>query len=99
VEPRIARARQVWRRDGGQCAFVGTQGRCTERGFLEFHHVKPHSVGGPAVVENIELRCRPHNAYEAEQYFGDRCTLLVREAGPLTSDVSNSVRTELGAPV
>lgn len=33
--------REVWKRDDGQCAFVGTQGRCTERGFLEFHHVEP----------------------------------------------------------
>ena len=33
--------REVWARDGGQCAFVGTNGRCTERGFLEFHHVVP----------------------------------------------------------
>jgi hypothetical protein len=26
--------RAVWARDEGQCAFIGTQGRCTERGFL-----------------------------------------------------------------
>ncbi len=71
--------RDVWKRDGGQCAFVGTQGRCTERGFLEFHHVEPYSAGGPAVVENVALRCRAHNVYEAELYFGDRLPLLVRE--------------------
>ena len=29
--------RDVWARDGGQCAFVGAAGRCTERGFLEWH--------------------------------------------------------------
>ena len=72
--------RAVWKRDGGQCAFVGTEGRCNERGFLEFHHVQPHAVGGPPVVDNIELRCRAHNVYEAEQFFGRRWPLLAREA-------------------
>ena len=72
--------REVWKRDGGQCAFVGTQGRCMERGFLEFHHVVPYAAGGRTVVENLEVRCRAHNLYEAEQYFGGRLPLLVREA-------------------
>lgn len=75
--------REVWRRDGGQCAFAGPNGRCTERGFLEFHHVRPYADGGTSVVENIELRCRPHNVYEAEQHFGGRFPLLLRErSGP-----------------
>ena len=73
----------MWKRDGGQCAFVGTEGRCTERGFLEFHHVRPYAAGGQAVVDNIEVRCRAHNAYEAEQYFGARLPLVVREPGSL----------------
>ncbi len=30
--------REVWERDGGRCAFAGAAGRCTEMGFLEFHH-------------------------------------------------------------
>ena len=69
------------KRDGGRCAFVGTHGRCTERGFLEFHHVVPYADGGATVAENLELRCRAHNIYEAEKYFGCRLPLLVREAG------------------
>lgn len=69
--------RQVWKRDEGRCAFVGTNGRCTETGFLEFHHVVPYADGGQAVVENVELRCRAHNVYEAEQHFGP--PLFVRE--------------------
>ena len=73
--------RQVWQRDAGQCAFVGPAGRCTERGFLEFHHVRPYADGGATVVENLELRCRAHNVYEAELYFGSRLPLLVREDG------------------
>jgi 5-methylcytosine-specific restriction endonuclease McrA len=68
--------RDVWKRDNGQCAFVGPCGRCTERGFLEFHHVVPFAAGGPATTENIQLRCRAHNGYEAERFFGP---LLARE--------------------
>ena len=68
--------REIWERDGGQCAFVGTNGRCVERGFLEFHHVVPYADGGESVATNLELRCHAHNAYEAERWFGP---LLVRE--------------------
>jgi hypothetical protein len=68
--------REVWRRDGARCAFVGTVGRCAERGFLELHHIVPFARGGQATVDNIELRCRAHNAYEAELSFG---SFVVRE--------------------
>jgi hypothetical protein len=71
--------RAVWARDGGQCAFVGSAGRCRETGFLEFHHVIPYVAGGETSTENLELRCRAHNAYEAEKYFGSGGTLFVRE--------------------
>ena len=65
--------RSPWRRDGGQCAFVSADGhRCTERAFLEFHHVQPYALGGPATADNISLRCRRHNQYEAELVFGSR---------------------------
>lgn len=63
--------REVWKRDGGRCAFVAHNGRrCSERAFLEFHHVVPYGFGGEATVDNIELRCRAHNGYEAEISFG-----------------------------
>lgn len=58
--------RAVWTRDGGRCAFVGSAGRCASRAFIELHHVRPFAAGGEASVENIELRCRAHNAYEEE---------------------------------
>jgi hypothetical protein len=67
--------RAAWRRDGGQCGFVAPDGhRCTERTFQEFHHVRPYALGGLATVENISLRCRRHNQYEAELVFGARGT-------------------------
>jgi hypothetical protein len=72
--------RAVWQRDGGQCAFVATAGRCTERSFLEFHHLEPYAMGGPPTVGNVALRCRAHNLHEAERYFDDKLPLLAREA-------------------
>jgi hypothetical protein len=71
----------VSRRDAGQCAFVSPAGkRCTERAFLEFHHVQPYAKGGRATVENISLRCRRHNQYEAELVFGPHGASVVSEA-------------------
>jgi hypothetical protein len=61
--------REVWARDGGRCVFRGERGRCTETGFLEFHHVVPYARGGATSRDNLELRCRSHNAYEAAQDF------------------------------
>ena len=63
--------RAVWERDRGQCTFVSTSGRrCDERRFLEFDHIEPVARGGRATAENIRLRCRTHNQYEAERAFG-----------------------------
>jgi hypothetical protein len=70
--------RAVWQRDGGRCAFVGSRGRCAEHGFLEFHHVMPFAAGGAATVENIELRCRAHNAYETSLFFAAKKVDVVR---------------------
>ena len=62
--------RSVWSRDGGRCAFRGEQGRCTETGFLEFHHVVPYADGGETSAANLELRCRAHNQYEMDLWSG-----------------------------
>lgn len=73
--------RAVWLRDLGRCAYVSPDGRrCDERGFVEFHHVRPYSAGGEPTVENIQLRCRRHNAYEARVFF----------SGSRSSDASDS---------
>ena len=72
--------RAVWARDSGRCAFVSTNGRrCAEGGFVEFHHVVPYASGGPSTVDNIELRCRAHNGYEAAYHFGRWGTAVMRE--------------------
>jgi hypothetical protein len=72
--------RTAWARDGGRCAFVSANGRrCAERHFLEFHHVDPYARQGPGTIDNIALRCRRHNQYEAELVFGSRATPKPRE--------------------
>ncbi|HEY2946773.1 MAG TPA: hypothetical protein VGN09_30360 [Vicinamibacteria bacterium] len=63
--------RAVGLRDDGRCTFVGKSGRrCNERAFIEFHHDEPYGVGGEATIGNIQLRCRAHNAYESERFYG-----------------------------
>jgi hypothetical protein len=63
--------RAVSNRDRGRCAFVGSGGRrCDARRFLEFHHLTPFAAGGKATVDNIQLRCRAHNRYEADLFYG-----------------------------
>ena len=71
--------RSVWDRDEGRCAFKGPHGRCAETGFLEYHHVVPFASGGETSTSNLELRCRAHNQYEAEQWFGSVHRPQVRE--------------------
>ena len=62
--------RAVWARDEGRCAFLGAQGRCTESGHLELHHLVPFARGGATVLSNLALRCRAHNRFEGELAFG-----------------------------
>jgi hypothetical protein len=75
--------RAVWYRDRAQCAFMSASGRrCAERNFLELHHIHPYALDGPATVENISLRCRRHNQYEAAVIFGPREPRNIGAAGP-----------------
>jgi HNH endonuclease len=73
--------RAVWTRDEGRCAFVGTEGRCAETAWLEFHHVQPYADGGRTTLANLQLRCRAHNQYEAGLWFGSDAE-EVRESRP-----------------
>jgi 5-methylcytosine-specific restriction endonuclease McrA len=78
----------VWTRDDGRCAFVGADGRCRETGWLEIHHVVPFARGGLTTTENLELRCRAHNAYEAEREFGARVPSAAGSPRPATTTLS-----------
>ena len=68
--PAAVRA-EVWRRDEGRCAFIGSGGhRCGATYQLEIHHLVPFARGGRPTVDNLSVRCRVHNGYEAEKEFG-----------------------------
>ncbi len=63
--------RAVFERDRGRCAFIDDDGRrCGSAWQVELHHCVPFGRDGPHTVENIALRCRAHNQYEAELEFG-----------------------------
>ena len=81
--------REVAARDQNRCAFVGRAGRCTETAGLEFHHIKSFASGGLATVENIEMRCRAHNQYEAELDFGARA---IRRTRPGASSAKGAAK-------
>ena len=61
----------AWERDGGRCAHVDESGRrCTSRRFIELHHRVPCARGGEHTSENLELRCRAHNQFQATLDYG-----------------------------
>ena len=72
--------REVFKRDEGRCMFVDATGnRCPSRRFIEFHHRRPHGLGGTHEVENLELRCRAHNQYAADQDYGELFMATIRQ--------------------
>lgn len=87
--------RTVWLRDGGRCAYVAQNGhRCREQAFLEFHHLDPYALGGETTAANVSLRCRAHNAYEAELLFGPRAPALREELAGGASRGASGMRTQ-----
>ena len=62
--------RAVYERDGVQCTFVSDKGkRCESRTSLELDHIDPVARGGESTTDNLRVRCRVHNQYEAECTF------------------------------
>lgn len=52
----------VAKRDAGQCTFTSKKGRrCTERRWLDIHHIQPRSSGGSDYQENLTTLCRAHH--------------------------------------
>ena len=62
----------IFKRDGGRCAFVGSNGkRCNSKWDLEIHHDStPFGRGGVHSVKNLKLLCSAHNKLEAEKEYG-----------------------------
>jgi hypothetical protein len=44
--------------------------RCEAVGMLQFDHIQEVARGGESTVDNLRLRCRAHDQYEAERTFG-----------------------------
>ncbi len=64
--------RAVAERDGYCCTFREPGGRrCGSRFRLEYHHLDAFARSGEHSLDNLTLRCRPHNAYQARLDFGD----------------------------
>lgn len=64
---------EVWKRDGGRCAFATLDGkRCDAVEWLEFDHLTPYALGGVSDdPDNIRLLCRAHNQQRARGVFGE----------------------------
>ena len=61
----------VLSRDKSQCTFVSETGhRCTEKRFLELHHINPYARGGTHSIKNICLMCKAHNQWMAVKDYG-----------------------------
>ena len=66
-------AREVWRRDGGRCAFRLPDGNvCGSTTRLQLDHVLAVALGGRSEVRNLRVACALHNRLAARQTFGDR---------------------------
>ncbi len=79
--------REVFERDRGRCTFAHTEGsRCSATRQLEFHHKMPFARGGKHHPDNVELRCRAHNQYEAELDFGQLFMTKKRKKSLISSD-------------
>jgi hypothetical protein len=65
--------RQVLERDGFRCTYTTPDGqRCECTRFLQIHHDRAWSKGGPDTLENLRLLCSAHNQLLGELEFGER---------------------------
>jgi 5-methylcytosine-specific restriction endonuclease McrA len=90
--------REVWKRDGGQCAWRSEDGhRCGSTWKLELDHIVPAALGGPSTVENLRVCCRTHNQLHADHAFGRANMEVFRSEHPRTGEGTiASMRRPLG---
>ncbi len=79
--------REVWKRDGGQCAWQSHDGhRCGSTWKLELDHIVPAALGGASTVDNLRLCCHTHNQLHADQTFGRAHMELFRSERSRTAE-------------
>jgi hypothetical protein len=69
--PRVV-AREVWKRDQGQCTWVSALNgkKCASTYRLQLDHIQAFALGGANTAQNLRLLCFHHNQLEAEKQFG-----------------------------
>ena len=89
--PAAAR-REVFARDGEQCAHVDAEGtRCGCTSLLELDHSLPRARGGAGDASNLRVLCRPHNRMAAERVFGkDYVASRIEEAKAARFGIASS---------
>ncbi|HEX7623021.1 MAG TPA: HNH endonuclease signature motif containing protein, partial [Anaeromyxobacteraceae bacterium] len=66
-------AREVWKRDGGRCAFPLPDGAvCGSTTRLQLDHLIAVALGGQPKASNLRVACERHNQLAARRAFGDR---------------------------
>lgn len=57
----------IWLRDQGQCTMTYDNGiRCSQKHWVDVHHLKPVAQGGEDTVENLITLCRAHHQFRHE---------------------------------
>ena len=92
--------REVFARDGEQCAHVDGQGhRCGCTSFLELDHRVPRARGGADGASNLRVACRAHNLMAAELVFGkDYVASRIKEAKAMRRRIGSSATAPPKSP-
>ena len=88
--PSRAMRRAIRRRSGGTCEWTG----CSERRYVEIHHVIPWSRGGPTEWWNLVALCWHHHHLVHEGGFSlqlDRATSNIRCLRPDGTELTNPI--------
>ncbi len=69
--PKAIRDR-IWLRDQGKCLYrdIKTGKICGSTHGIQLDHRHPFSLGGNHSLENLRLRCKNHNLFQAKELFG-----------------------------
>lgn len=75
--------REIYHRDGNQCRHLNpNKTRCTQRAFLEIHHVVPLADGGKTTLDNLITVCSGHHSYLHRKKLPLHPTYLSRTGKP-----------------